>query len=142
MIVGLILDTALIPINKPIWTPSYVFYTAGLACLGFGVCYWLIDILGYRKWATPFIACGMNAITIFVLAGLVGRLMLIKAMPGVDEKTGAAVRVAIKPWLYDKLFRPLFESPYNESLAWALVFVGLFVLIALFMHRARFYVKV
>ncbi|HRK29719.1 MAG TPA: heparan-alpha-glucosaminide N-acetyltransferase domain-containing protein [Tepidisphaeraceae bacterium] len=132
-----VLDSALMPINKQIWTPSYVIHTAGLACLGLGLFYWIIDIVGYQKWASPLIACGMNAITIFVLAGVVGRLMLIKAVPAATGERGA-----IKPWLYDTLFKPLFESPYNESLAWALVFVALFIALAMAMHRARIYIKV
>jgi len=142
VVVGSILDFALMPINKQIWTPSYVIYTAGLACLALGICYWIIDICGYKKWAAPLIACGMNAITIFVLAGVVGRLMLIKAIPAVDVKTGEPIHKAIKPWLYDTIFKPAFDSPLNTSLAWALVFVAVFVVIAMGMHRAKVYLKV
>lgn len=136
MIVGAILDRVFMPINKSIWTPSYVFYTAGLACLGFGVSYWIIDALGYRRWATPLVACGMNAITIFFLAGAIGRLMNAKFIGSSDSKVG------LKTWLYGNLFQPMFDSPLNESLAWALVFVAFFIAIAMVMHKLRIYIKV
>jgi predicted acyltransferase len=142
VILGLILDYALMPINKQIWTPSYVVYTAGLACLGLGLCYWIIDILGYRKWALPLIACGMNAITIFVLAGIVGRLMNAKVVRTELVENGTPVMKALKPWLYETIFVPMFTSPLNASLAWAITFVAAFIAIAIFMHRMRWYIKV
>jgi predicted acyltransferase len=51
---GLLLDHWC-PINKSLWTSSYVLFTAGIACAGLAACYWFIDINGHRRWATPFI---------------------------------------------------------------------------------------
>ena len=48
---------------------------AGWALVCLAMFYWLIDVKGYKKWATPFVIYGMNAITVFVLAGVVGRTM-------------------------------------------------------------------
>ena len=79
------------PINKGLWTPSYVVYTAGLALLALGVCYWLIDVKGYRAWSTPAVIFGMNAIAIFVLSGFVGRGMAHQAWSPTatdDERVG------------------------------------------------------
>jgi len=143
LIAGSILDAVLMPINKKLWTPSYTIYTAGLACLGLGVFYWLIDMQGWRKWAAPFVAMGMNAITIFVLAGVVARLMLIRAIPApaTDAATQPAAGVAIKTWLYRAIFEPHFD-PVNASLAWALCFVAAFTALAMLMHKRRIYFKV
>ena len=58
------------PINKALWTSSYVLYTAGLAAIGLGICYWFIDVKEYKAWTKPFAAFGMNAITVYVIAGL------------------------------------------------------------------------
>lgn len=68
---GLII-TALIwdlvyPINKYLWTGSYVAFTCGLSMLSICLFYWLIDVRGYTKWAFPFTVIGMNCITIYVL---------------------------------------------------------------------------
>ncbi|HEY0049739.1 MAG TPA: heparan-alpha-glucosaminide N-acetyltransferase domain-containing protein, partial [Pyrinomonadaceae bacterium] len=54
------------PLNKSLWTSSYVVYTAGLALCFLGFCYWLIDIKGYRAWARAFVIFGVNALALFV----------------------------------------------------------------------------
>jgi predicted acyltransferase len=100
------------------------------------VCYWLIDVRGWRRWATPFVIYGMNAIVMFVLAGLVGRLLgLIR---WTDAK-GAAV--TLKTFLYQTLFVPL-ASPLNASLLFALAFVASHFLVAWFMWRKQWFVKI
>lgn len=55
------------PVNKNLWTSSYVLFAGGLSLLLFCIFYWLIDYKGYKKWAFPFIVIGMNAITIYVI---------------------------------------------------------------------------
>ena len=62
------------PINKALWTSSYVLFTGGLALQFLALCYWLIDIKGYRRWAKPFEVFGMNAIALYVGAGLMASL--------------------------------------------------------------------
>src|SRR5690606_31458478 len=62
-----------LPINKSLWTSSFVLYTGGWAILLFSMCYWLIDIQGFRKFTTPFVVFGVNAITVFFLSGLIPR---------------------------------------------------------------------
>jgi predicted acyltransferase len=54
------------PINKVIWTSSYVLFTAGLSAIMLGFFYWVIDVRGYRKWAFPFVVIGLNPITIYM----------------------------------------------------------------------------
>src|SRR5215203_3528428 len=63
------------PINKPLWTSSYVLFTAGLGLQLLAICYWLIDIKGYRRWAWPFEVFGVNALALFVGSGLMVKLM-------------------------------------------------------------------
>ena len=58
------------PINKPIWTSSYVVYAAGWSCLLMAVFYWVIDMKGYKNWAFPFVVIGLNLITIYVVQRL------------------------------------------------------------------------
>lgn len=61
------------PLNKSLWTSSYVVYMAGLALCFLGFCYWLIDIKGYRRWTKPFVIFGVNALVLFVGSGVMGR---------------------------------------------------------------------
>ncbi len=63
------------PINKPLWTSSYVLFTAGLGLQLLALCYWVIDIKGYRRWAWPFEVFGVNALALFVGSALMVKLM-------------------------------------------------------------------
>ncbi len=59
------------PIIKVIWTSSYVLYAAGWSLLLLAVFYWIIDVMGFKKWAIFFVVIGVNAITIYFLQGIV-----------------------------------------------------------------------
>jgi predicted acyltransferase len=121
------------PINKGLWTPSYVVYTAGLALLALGTCYWLIDVKEYRAWSKPAVIFGMNAIAVFVLSGLIGRLIAVKL--GADGHT-------LKGVVYSNVFKPLDLSPINASLLYALMWVSVMFLITWVMYRTRLFIKV
>lgn len=136
-----------LPINKNLWTSSYAVFMAGLAAVCFGVCYWLVDVQGWRRWAQPAVVYGRNAITVFVLAGLLGRLSLAVKI-GPPESA-----VSLKSWLYQRLCAPLgnpqtapwldgLARPENASLLWALFYVGLLYLVAWVMHHKGWVVKI
>ena len=55
------------PINKNLWTSSFVFYTTGWSCMALAVSYLLVDVWGWKKLAFPFVVIGMNAITIYMV---------------------------------------------------------------------------
>jgi len=124
------------PINKNLWTSSFTLFTAGAAamiCAGF---YWLIEVRGYRRWATPLIIYGSNAIVIFVLAGLLGRLL------GVIQWGGpAGAVVTLKGWIYASAFAP-YATPVNASLLFAVAFVLLHLLIAGLLWRRQWFVRI
>lgn len=136
-----------LPINKNLWTSSYAVFMAGMALWCFATCYWLVDVQGWRKWAKPFSIYGMNAITVFVLAGVLGRLSL-----EIKLADAAGQTVALKTYLYDKFFVPFgspatapflgfLASPRNASLLWALAYVlGLYA-VAWVMYRRKWFVK-
>ena len=85
---GVVMDIWL-PINKKLWTSSYSVFMAGMAMNCFAVCYWLVDVQGWRKWAKPFAIYGMNAIAVFMLAGLSGRILpAIKVTNAAGRKVG------------------------------------------------------
>ena len=64
-------------LNKSLWTSSYVLYTGGLALNFLAICYWFIDVKKIKWWIKPFQVYGMNAITVFFLSGIVGRILSI-----------------------------------------------------------------
>ena len=124
------------PINKNLWTSSFTLFTAGAAAMIFAGFYWLIEVRGYRRWATPLIIYGSNAIVIFVLAGLLGRLLGVISWVG---PTGAVV--TLKGWIYATAFAP-YATPVNASLLFAVAFVLLHLLIAGLLWRRQWFVRI
>lgn len=74
VILGLVWDT-FFPMNKSLWTSSFVLYTAGCATLFLAVFYYLIDIRGYKKWTTPILFWGVNPMIVFFLSGIIPRVL-------------------------------------------------------------------
>jgi predicted acyltransferase len=128
------------PINKSLWTSSYVLFTAGLALQLLAVCYWLIDIKGYKRWSLPFRVFGVNALAVFVLTGLMARVMTIKEwwnFTRTDGTTGANLQTLI----YQRAFAS-WLSPNNASLAFAICFVLLWLGLMAILYKKKIYIKV
>lgn len=132
---GLIWDWVF-PMNKALWTSSFVLYTTGMALHFLAVCYWLIDIQGFTRWTKPFLVYGVNAITVFFLSGLIPRIMAMITFTGTDGQ-----QTSLQPYLYNTIFTPLL-SPVNASLAWALSFVLVWLVILWVMYNKRIIIKV
>ncbi|GAB2453422.1 DUF5009 domain-containing protein [Hymenobacter qilianensis] len=124
------------PINKSLWTSSYVLYTAGIALAMLAALYWLCDVHGYRAWTKPFLVYGVNAITVFFLSGLVPRLLQMIKVAGANGEP-----VGLRTWLYDTFFVPYF-TPINASLAGAIVCVLIWLGILWVMYNRRIIIKV
>jgi predicted acyltransferase len=135
VILGLIWDLCF-PINKALWTSSFVLYAGGLATIGLALCYWLIDVQGYKKGTTPFVVYGVNAITVFFLSGLIPRIlsMIMVTMPD-----GTPVNSRI--WMYETFYTPYF-TPINASLAGAVTFILIWLLILWIMFKKDIIVKI
>jgi predicted acyltransferase len=125
------------PINKALWTSSFVLLAGGLAMLGLALSYWLIDVKGYRRGVLPFVAFGVNAITVFFLSGLIPRIMNMIHVAQTD-----GTEVGLKEYLYRSFIAPLFDNPTNASLAGALTFVLIWFGILWWMYRKNVIIKV
>jgi predicted acyltransferase len=124
------------PINKNLWTSSYVMFAAGGAALLLAICYWAIDVRGWRGWTKPFVILGTNAITLFVFSGLLVKTLALIAVAGPDGQT-----VSVSRYVYLQYFVPL-ASAKNASLLYALAnLVLLFALLA-WMYRRRIFLRV
>lgn len=123
------------PIYKPLWTSSYVLFTAGAACLLLALCWWLIEMRGWRLWSRPFLWLGMNAIVIYALSTFAAKLWtMIKVANGTQM-------ITVQGWVYDHWFAPLAQEK-NASLAFALSFTALWTLVAWGLYRKKIFVKV
>ncbi|MBL8185852.1 MAG: DUF5009 domain-containing protein [Blastocatellia bacterium] len=123
------------PLNKSLWTSSYVVYTSGLALLTLGFCYYLIDIKGYKRWAKPFVIFGVNALALFVFSGIMARVMGMIRIPTGDDKT-----VSLQQWVFSNLFLTWAE-PINASLAYAIGFILCWLLLMWLLYRRRIFIK-
>jgi predicted acyltransferase len=124
------------PINKSLWTSSFVLFTGGLATVVLSMSYWIIDVNNYNRFTKPFVVYGVNAITVFFLSGLIPRILnMIKVSRPDGSETGA------QNWLYETFFTPYF-SPVNASLAWAITFVLFWLVILWVMYNRKIIIKV
>ena len=135
VVFGLIWDL-FFPINKALWTSSFVLYAGGLATIGLALCYWLIDVQGYKKGTTPLVVYGVNAITVFFLSGLIPRILTL-IMVNMPDGT----RVNSRVWMYETFYTPYF-TPINASLAGAVTFILIWLLILWVMFKRKIIVKV
>jgi len=124
------------PINKSLWTSSYVLFCAGLAIMLLALSYWIIDIKRYSAFTPPFVAYGVNAITVFFLSGLIPRLLNMIKISNADGSISG-----LQSWLYDNFFKPNF-TPVNASLAWAICFNLFWFIILWIMYRKKIIIKV
>ncbi|MBZ5507287.1 MAG: heparan-alpha-glucosaminide N-acetyltransferase domain-containing protein [Acidobacteriia bacterium] len=123
------------PISKPLWTSSYVLFTAGAACLLLAFCWWLIDMRGWRLWSRPFLWLGSNAILAYALSTFIAKLGSIIKVPDGSHTT------EVQTWIYNHWFAPL-AQPKNASLAFALCYVALWTLLAWGLYRKKIFIKV
>ena len=125
------------PLNKSLWTSSYVFYTSGLALLTLACCYWLIDIKGYRRWAWPFAVFGVNALTLFVFSGIMARALGMIRLAGPEE----GKEISLQQWIFQNAFLS-WASPINASLAYAVSFILLWLFLMWLLYRKGIYIKI
>ena len=124
------------PMNKSIWTSSYVIYTSGMALIFLGICYYTIEVLNWRKWTKPFLLYGMNSITVFMLSGFVGRLMAIIKFTNDD-----GTQTSLGQILYGALFTSWLPT-MTASLTWAFSWITGFLVLMWFMDKKKIYIKI
>jgi len=132
------------PINKKMWTSSYVLYTSGLAMMCLGVLMYLLDVKQYRGWFSRFFdVFGKNPLFIFVLSGLLPRVIRLFRIPnGQDAVTGEPLYTNALTWFYKEVCAPISERPETGSLVYSLAMITFYWLIVWWMDRRRIYVKV
>lgn len=100
------------PINKTIWSPSYVVFMAGMALLFLSGCIYLIDYKKIKRWSYPFNIFGEHAITFFMFSGILARVILIITVGD----------LRLRDWLYITIYSPLFGQMLG-SLVFSLIFL-------------------
>ena len=127
MVIGGTLWNSWFPINKSIWTSSFVLFTGGWAVILLALLYWVIDVRGFQKSISLFRYFGMNAISAFVLCGMVDALFYqIKVVD--NGKT-----IALKDLIFNTLF-----SGWVDAKVGSFLYTIVFILILYFIFRLFF----
>src|SRR5438045_3692582 len=135
MMVGMMWNWSF-PINKNLWTSSYVVFTAGMACVTLATIMWIVDWVGIKWWTKPWVIYGMNPIVAFVGSGVLARC--IYTLWKVDYQ---GKPTPVEPVIYKSVFDPFFQ-PKNASLAMAIVTVLFWFAILAWMYRRKIFLKV
>jgi predicted acyltransferase len=126
------------PINKALWTSSYVIYTAGLGTLFLAFLIYIIDFKGYNRWANPFVHFGTNPLFIFVFSGLYVKTIsyLIKIPVSTSEN-----KISAYKYMFDSIFSPL-AGNMNGSLLFALTHIVVFWFICFQLYKNKIFIKI
>jgi predicted acyltransferase len=124
------------PVNKRLWTDSYVVLTAGLATIALALAYWVLDLKRWRaRWTMPFLVFGMNSIAAYALSELA---------PGILDRFSVQSgngRIFLREAIYEYLFLPV-ASPPNASLLYASVYVFACWIVMLLLYRKGIFLKI
>jgi predicted acyltransferase len=123
------------PINKGLWTGSYVLLTTGLAILVLHLLYDWIDVSKTKLWHKPFEIFGVNALAAFFLSSLFSKILTIPFLTNANGK-----QIGLKTYLYAEYFASYFSS-YNASFVWALVYTILWLAFFSILYKRKIFIK-
>ena len=124
------------PINKNLWTSSYVLFTSGLASVALAASFWIVDCRDLRRYFRPLIVLGTNALALFVVSGWLVKTLLLVKVSGPAGTPGS-----LYAWVYSQGFAP-FAAPKNASLFFALAALGLLYGLLEWLYRRRWFLRV
>lgn len=130
---GFLLDYGF-PINKKIWSSSFVLATCGLASLLLGLLIWIIDMKHKKKWSVFFESFGVNPMFIYVVAGILSILLTNIGFMNYGEW------ISTKSFIYNHWINPIFGD-YLGSLLYALIFVTINWFIGHMLYKKKIYIK-
>jgi predicted acyltransferase len=127
------------PINKALWTSSYVVFTAGLATLTLAILYYCIDIANYKKGTKLFLIWGVNPMIVFFLSEIIPQAL---AMISFQNPKIAMEKINLLDYLYVFGVLPFFNNPMMASLTFALIYVSLWTILLAYFYKNKMYFKV
>ena len=135
MVVGLMWNWSF-PINKNLWTSSYVVFTAGMACVTLATVSWIVDYANVKWWTKPFVVFGVNPIVAFVGSGVMARLVYTLWHVNYNGRS-----VPLQSAIYQTVFLT-WLPPRVASLAFALAYTLVWYGILLVLYRRKIILKV
>jgi predicted acyltransferase len=133
---GLLWQALGLPLNKGLWTGSYVLFTSGAACLSLLLALVVVDVRGVRRPFAPLFTFGTNPLLAFVLSGLLAKLLGLVKLAGADGKA-----VSLHRLLFEKVFSRVGE-PYLASHLQALAVLAVIWAVLRYCEKRGWYWKV
>jgi predicted acyltransferase len=131
------------PINKKIWSSSYVLYTTGLAMITLGMFIYLLEFKEAKgKWSHFFDVFGKNPLFIFVLSGFLPRVLALLRWTDHINDEGEKVYTSMLPWFYENVCKNINNDLRVGSLVYALCFISFMFSLAYFLDKKKIYIKV
>lgn len=124
------------PINKNLWSPSFVLLTGGFAMILLAFCVWLIDFKGKKTWPMPFVFLGANSLLTYFLSGLLGDIL-----SSIPVTKSAGKTVYLWDFVYHNILTPI-AGPLNGSLLFSLLYIVLWMALMSILYRKKIFVKV
>ncbi len=128
-----------LPINKKIWSPTFVLTTCGLASLFLGLLIWIIDIKGYKRWCRFFEAFGINPLFMYCLGAVLSIIIGSIKIPCAAVESGV---ITLKGYIYQQLLVPICGDDTFASLVFAILFILLNWSIGLILYKKKIYIKI
>ena len=138
LVLGL-LWSIIFPINKALWTSSYVLYTSGLATLSLSLLYYIIDIANYKKWTSLFLFWGVNPMIVFFFSGIIPRVL---TAINIQSPKIPSEQIDLRSFLYEFYIVPIFNNPLNASLAFPILYACFWSLILWWFYSKKIIFKV
>ncbi|QSB28319.1 acyltransferase family protein [Flavobacterium sp. CLA17] len=139
LIIGGLLWNIVFPINKSIWTSSYVLYTTGLATTALSLLYYIIDIAAYKKGFKLFLIWGVNPMIVFFASQIIPQALV---MIQFENPHKAGEQINLLSYLYGYGIAPFFGNPMMASFAGALVYVAIWTFILWIFYKNKLIFKV
>ena len=139
LIIGGLLWSIVFPLNKSLWTSSYVLFTTGLAATCLSLLYYIIDIADYKKGFKPFLIWGVNPMIVFFTSQIIPQALV---MIEFQNPHNTAEKINLLNYLYRFGIAPLFSNPMTASLAGALVYVAIWTFILWIFYKNKLIFKV
>jgi predicted acyltransferase len=142
LLTGYIWDLSF-PINKKIWTSSYVIYTTGLAIVSLSVLIYLIEFKNARgAWSRFFDVFGKNPLFIFVLSGFLPRVLALLRWVDHTGPDGKPVYTSPFPWFYEHVTKNISADLRVGSLVYALCMIAMYWAIVYLLDKRKIYIRV
>lgn len=123
------------PINKKLWTSSYVLYAGGISMILLAASVWLLDVKGWRKGPQFFIIMGMNALFAYVLSEA-----LVTLWSAISWIQADGTETNLRDWIYSHLFQPIDGGPFGSAM-FAVAYMLLCWLACWILYRRKIFIK-